>query len=273
MQTTKTDQEKQPDFRVRDQRRAGHHWADNEVIDDFGAQIGPIGYAIYMYLGMHANNDTGRCSKRQSDIAKAFGISEDTVQRHIQKLFDAGLVAKLEPEQKGETLTYLILEVPKRDRHTARCGTVIPQDAARSYRKMRHGEPQDAVPHTASCGTHNRKQDFLQDSFKDGGARPRSVSELAISQKDFWKILEALPSRSDLTSDQNKMHRVRIAAIKSGLGLPNAKEQLCQHPDWRDWKYLELIDSQKEIEFPDSDRKPAESTWQKMKREYEGQAQ
>lgn len=120
------------EFQVRDQRKPGHHWADNEVIDDFGHMIGMQGYAIYMYLCRHAGNRNGKCIKTQVEIGKAFGASIDTVQRHVERLIVAGLVSV--ERQHDNSLVYFILEVPKQ---TANCGNPSPQNAATL--------PQDAV--------------------------------------------------------------------------------------------------------------------------------
>lgn len=98
-------------FKVRDERKAGHHWADNEIIDNYGSRIGPIAYAIYMFIGRWAGNRTGRCAKTQKEIAAAFGLTRETVNRYIRKLTDEKLIAI---ENDGfNNCTYVILEVDK----------------------------------------------------------------------------------------------------------------------------------------------------------------
>ncbi len=76
-------------FRVRDQRKPNHHWADNEVLDECAPRIGAYGYAVYMYICRWAGNSDGRCTRSQREIASAFGISTDTVGRAMQKLIAA----------------------------------------------------------------------------------------------------------------------------------------------------------------------------------------
>jgi DNA-binding MarR family transcriptional regulator len=98
-------------FRVRDERKPGHHWADNEVLDLYARELGPFGYSIYMALGRHSDNRTGRCSKSQREIAAIFGVSADTVQRAIARLIELRLVAK--EEQPGRSCVYILLEVEK----------------------------------------------------------------------------------------------------------------------------------------------------------------
>lgn len=116
-------------FSVRDQRKPGHHWADNEVIDDFGKIIGVYGYSIYMFLCRYAGNRDGRCCKTQGEIAEAFSISRDTVFRSVLKLQECQLI-RLE-KQVDNTVTYFILEVPKHEPLTAQGGNPLPLTAAR----------------------------------------------------------------------------------------------------------------------------------------------
>jgi DNA-binding MarR family transcriptional regulator len=168
-------------FAVRDERRPRHHWADNEVLDVHGREIGLAGYGIYMYLGRHADNKTGRCTKRQADIAAAFGCSTDTVQRHTAKLVEAGLIA-IKEGAIGKTFTYVLLQVHKVQ--AANCGVVEPQNAAQKNadcgttdRKMRPSEPQIAVA--------TKEARLSQDFSQDGEAAPQPDADA-----------EALPSLS-----------------------------------------------------------------------------
>lgn len=99
------------DFHVRDQRKPGHHWADNEIIDEYISKIGVTGYAIYMYLGRWAGNRTGECIKTQSEVASALDLSRETVNRYIAILSDEKLI---EIQDHGANKkTYVLLEVPK----------------------------------------------------------------------------------------------------------------------------------------------------------------
>lgn len=108
-------------FKVRDERKPGHHWADNEVMDLFGKRIGPFGYSVYMYICRYAGNGDGRCYKTQAEIAAAFSISVDTVSRAVHRLIEVGLLAK--EDVPGKPSVYIVLEVPKR---TANSGTHLP---------------------------------------------------------------------------------------------------------------------------------------------------
>src|SRR5882724_3326968 len=112
-------------FRVRDQRKPNHHWADNEVLDECAPRIGAYGYAVYMYICRWAGNTDGRCTRSQREIASAFAISTDTVGRAVQKLIEAKLIAK--HDEPGRPSEFIVLEVAKRSpRPAAHRGIHLP---------------------------------------------------------------------------------------------------------------------------------------------------
>jgi hypothetical protein len=139
-------------FKVRDERKPGHHWADNEVLDIFARKIGLDGYAVYMYLGRHSNNQTGRCTKSLAEIAAAFKTSTDTVYRAIKKLMAHSLVAKY--EVVGKASVYVLIEVPKKSTPTAHSGEYPPRTAATPTANSGDHPPRTAATPTANSGDH-----------------------------------------------------------------------------------------------------------------------
>lgn len=111
-------------LKVRDRRNAGHFWADNEIIDDYGERLGIAAYSVYMFLCRHAHNRTGECIKRRSEIAKAFGISHDTVLRAVKTLVDLSLIAV--EENPGHPNVFILLEVAKKPRIPDAIGVIHP---------------------------------------------------------------------------------------------------------------------------------------------------
>src|SRR5258708_6144060 len=222
-------------FRVRDQRKPNHHWADNEVIDVYGPRIGMIGYAIYMYLCRHAWS--GRCVKKQSDIATAFNCDPGRVRRHIGKLQDAGLIA-IEEGGLGETHSYLILQVAKAERQNAArpSGETQPIGTAKcstTNGKTQYGEQQNAAPNKEA----RLSQDFSQDLR--GRERPLSPSVLLIARENFWKIYDGLERNPEKSWHADAMDRLRISAVRPGLPLAQTQAMLREHPRWQTWKFLD----------------------------------
>lgn len=161
-------------FKVRDERKAGHHWADNEVLDDFGPKIGPVGYAIYMFLARHAGNRSGKCTRSQQEIASAFGISRDTVNRHIPILVDTGLVVVI--ESAGQPSEYILAEIEKytpaakSDRVAAKSDTYLPQN----------------LTHLPQNLTHNKEAKLV--SKLNHETNPKQLGGAAALGSQDWKI-------------------------------------------------------------------------------------
>jgi len=58
------------EFLVRDHRMPGHFWADNEVFDVFGPQLGEHGFSAYMVQCRHATNGTRECRISTRKLAR-----------------------------------------------------------------------------------------------------------------------------------------------------------------------------------------------------------
>lgn len=102
--------------KARTERRPGHCWADNEILDDYGPKIGAFGLAVYMVLCRRADNRTGQCRISNRDVAKRLAISPSTVRKSLRILSRMGLIEILMPENKQghAPASYVVLEVEKR---------------------------------------------------------------------------------------------------------------------------------------------------------------
>ncbi|MDP9267283.1 MAG: helix-turn-helix domain-containing protein [Acidobacteriota bacterium] len=162
-------------FQVRDERKPGHHWADNEVLDLYAARIGAYGYAIYMFMGRHASNVSGRCSKSQREIAATFGISHDTVQRYVTKLEGCGLIKR--QVVPGKESVYVLLAVGKKKQSSE--STDLPLTA--SSNRSEKSTPTACTPTPTACtptptAYSNKEVRLIQDSIK---TKPSSAVALA----------------------------------------------------------------------------------------------
>lgn len=86
MKKTKNPGSPSPKLAVRDRRRPGWLWVDNELIDRFGQELGPIGIAVYVALCRYAGNTTQQCWPTHKTLAKNTGASVSSVKRAIKKL-------------------------------------------------------------------------------------------------------------------------------------------------------------------------------------------
>ena len=78
-------------FVVRD-RRPGYLRVYNDLYDNYGAQLGPYGLAVYLALCRYANQDS-ECWPSFATIARGTGMSRRKVIYEIQKLEGLGIIA------------------------------------------------------------------------------------------------------------------------------------------------------------------------------------
>ena len=100
---------------VRDARRPGHYWADNEIYDIYAPIVGVHAFAVYMALCRYANSE-GESTPSNSTIGDQLGISRSTVYRAIQKLEAHDLIhvdIRRLPVRGQTSNTYTLLAVNK----------------------------------------------------------------------------------------------------------------------------------------------------------------
>lgn len=90
------------DISVRDIRRAGWFWADNEIIDNHLHVIGETAFTVYMVLVRHANNQTSMTVISMNRIAEKIGKSLSTVKRAINLLKKNGLITVKSGKKQAE---------------------------------------------------------------------------------------------------------------------------------------------------------------------------
>lgn len=62
---------------------------------------------LYLYLGLHSGNDTGKTWVSIENIAKYFGKSPRTVSNWLQELEEAELIERMQMEKNGVSYTFL----------------------------------------------------------------------------------------------------------------------------------------------------------------------
>jgi predicted transcriptional regulator len=102
-----------------DQRNRGFYIVDNEIIDEHGKHIGPLGVAIYNVLVKHANKAGVSCFPSYQTIADLLGISRNTAMKGVDMLVERGLIGKEARTNKSGAPTsndYTILCVEKQSK-------------------------------------------------------------------------------------------------------------------------------------------------------------
>lgn len=95
--------------RLRDQRKPGHGWYDNEIFDVFGDELGQHGISVYVTLTRLCYGVRLKMGLRE--MASHARMKKDTFSRNLKRVIALGLVI----EQKGATpqsaSTYELVDV------------------------------------------------------------------------------------------------------------------------------------------------------------------
>lgn len=232
-------QEQKTAFKVRDERKPGHHWADNELMDIYASKIGLDGYSVYMYLARYSGNRDGRCTKSQREIAAAFNTSHDTVARAIKKLMDYALVGRY--DVAGKASVYVLLEVPKRNQTPYAHSGDTPTLTASTLTASPHtAETPTLTAETPTLTAYANKevrlsQDFSQDlrGSAQGALLPlASESEKPAEPKDpreaglFAAIRKTWPHGAVCDIDNRDAKAIRDY-LKRKPAFPGAELEMC----------------------------------------------
>jgi hypothetical protein len=99
------------DFLVRDTRQARHFWADNEVVDVYGSQLGPHAFAVYLVLCRYAQNGTGEVRISSRKIAAQIGMSPQGALNALDHLGRLGLILHVQAPTRVQGGLYLLADV------------------------------------------------------------------------------------------------------------------------------------------------------------------
>jgi len=80
-------------IQIRDLRTEKRFFVDNAIIADYGAELKPIGIAVYCALCLHARLATQQCYPSQQTLAEELGTSLASVKRGLAKLTELQLIA------------------------------------------------------------------------------------------------------------------------------------------------------------------------------------
>jgi hypothetical protein len=67
---------------------------DNCIIDEYAAEMGAIGVAIYAVLQRYADRRTGQCFPTVATIAQALGLGHTCVKKYLGRLARLGLIER-----------------------------------------------------------------------------------------------------------------------------------------------------------------------------------
>lgn len=100
-------------FNVRDRRKKGWFYLDNEYLNGYAKTFGAVGTAIYVSLCRHADNETQECFPSMELISEELNISRNTVAKYIKMFTDYHLIATERTKNNNGTWknnTYFLLD-------------------------------------------------------------------------------------------------------------------------------------------------------------------
>jgi len=89
----------------------GHFWADNEVLDVFGPQLGEHGFCAYMVLCRHATNGTGVCRISTRKLARQLGMSAGGAFNALATVLRLGLARQISRGDNANPGVYVLADV------------------------------------------------------------------------------------------------------------------------------------------------------------------
>jgi hypothetical protein len=183
-------------FTVQDRRRKGFFTLDNELLDRFGADLGPYGLAVYVALARFANRE-GECWPSFTTIAQRTGMSRRQVIRETAKLAARGLIAV---EAKTDQATgehkanlYILLDVTGGDS----------QSLGSDSQALGGGDSQSLGSDTEAPEQNKKKNTHTQlDPKKNGRPHARTAAQKPMAEKDQDVVvaLTALGMAEDVAS-------------------------------------------------------------------------
>lgn len=94
-------------FKIRDKRKEGRYYIDNEFLNGYAKYVGPYGLCVYNALTRHAREE--RCYPSQIHLAIELGISIASVKRGIKNLKEWNIIA-INRRGKTQSNEYWLLD-------------------------------------------------------------------------------------------------------------------------------------------------------------------
>lgn len=211
---------------VRDGRRPGHFWIDNEILDDYGAKLGAHAMAVYMVLARYSNN--GVCFPATSTIGKDLNMSRPTVIKALQALKDAGLILIEERKMpvRGQTSNlYTLLQVCKTGVKEIDSGRVSGvKDVDTPCKAPLHPPVNDVDTNNTNKNKTNLTSGGVEQSGTAAAAEDQEVvSDLMTAGLDRNQAIKAAAMRSYTPTEREQLKhwREQSTARKPGAVLWN----------------------------------------------------
>jgi hypothetical protein len=207
----------------------------------FGENAEPVGdSAVMAGTGLSRN---GVKIARESLMQRGWIVATNTSDDKTRPKWIYSLNLKKKNDQNGSV--------------TAR-QLVSQRDSAVSQRDSAVSQRDSAVSQRDTCNKEEESTYRKPNIETTGDCPPDRV--LIVAQSKFWEAVARQTADPIKNRDAEDMRIIHTAAAEAGVSYSLAKDFLYQHPHWRTWPYLKLVDSQQQIEFPAVSSAPFEIT-------------
>lgn len=235
-------------FKVRDSRKKGWFFLDNEYLNGMGKYVGPIGISVYVSLCRHSDNSQ-RCFPSQKTISEEIGVSERSVRQYLKKLEQLNvLVSEKERRSDGSWLNNVYYLVDKTEWKYPKAGGSDGQPEANDDTSRGTSRPiqRQEVPikNTNKNNTNKNKTniDTLFEKFWNN--YPKKVGK-PVAERSFKKLKPTESLLEEIIKGINKYKNTDQWIKNNGEFIPYPATFLNQ----RRWE--DQIEADEEIEIPE----------------------
>jgi hypothetical protein len=218
------------DVKLRDQRKPGHCWQDNELYDAFGPVIGPNAILVYVQMTRNCYGaESIRLSSR--DLARDSGLSKDTVWRAMRAMERVGMLRAVSGG-KGKLAEYHLTDLKElAARHGGtyvwhRQSYVFSPQQAVALKAIAAGAVGDVEPaSTVSVGDSFPASTV---SVRDSLPAPTvSVRDSAATELSHQKDRTVSPEGHPYTKQQNLIQNTPLPP-KGGSSVPDDEAEVLE---------------------------------------------
>jgi hypothetical protein len=207
---------------LRDARRPGWYWIDNETLLAIGREIGVYGIAIYSYLAMRSDA-AGQSFPKIETIAVEIGCGERKVRATLKELEQLGLLEIEDRRPLGKPSLYKLRSAPAS--HAGGPGTTYRGDRQRMPEAPAPGAEQEQDSVNKTQEKKARKSASSVGANSVGAAPPPPRQQEASGRRDLH--FEALAEICGLQTQRlTKGNRALLGKGASGLRQDGATPEL-----------------------------------------------
>jgi hypothetical protein len=222
-------------FLFRSERLPRHFWADNEVIDVFGPQLGCDGFAVYMALCRVSINGTGECSISLNKLASQLGVSKGGVFNALKKLCGVGLIRLLKPGDARNATMYQLADVKSLIDSDHRQLKLSGHNMTTKSAASGHGMTSTGHHMTAAVTTRPpNKEDKTSSKLKTTPPNPPQAGVLSMRKRgelarEIGKVYEASVGATDDPSFPE--NALRKACLTTGIPVELGRQAMIDAGD------------------------------------------